>query len=292
MIKVGNLNKAFGGLRAVDNLSFEGERNRITSIIGPNGAGKSTAFNLIAGTLPPDSGTVELDGRDITGMAPYVLAGLGVARSFQITNLFFGLSVLENVRLACQSLERRSSYLVRLDRLAAPLARADELLDEFGLSEQADELVGNLSHGDQRRVEIALCMALDPKLLMLDEPTQGMSPSETAEIDGLIKSLAGRVTVLLIEHDIDLVMSLSDHVVVMHQGQKLFEGTPSAVPPALRSARPISGSTMPLLEVDAPARAIRLRAGAARHFVLGRMPARSSASSGATARARPRRCAR
>ena len=105
MIKVANLSKAFGGLRAVDDLSFEGERNRITSIIGPNGAGKSTAFNLIAGTLPPDSGTVTLDGRDITGMAPYVLAGLGVARSFQITNLFFGLSVLENVRLACQNLE-------------------------------------------------------------------------------------------------------------------------------------------------------------------------------------------
>jgi branched-chain amino acid transport system ATP-binding protein len=238
MIKVANLSKAFGGLRAVDDLSFEGERNRITSIIGPNGAGKSTAFNLIAGTLPPDSGVVTLDGRDITGMAPYVLAGLGVARSFQITNLFFGLSVLENVRLACQNLEKRSSYLTRLDRLARPLNRAHQLLAEFGLAEQADELVGNLSHGDQRRVEIALCMALDPKLLMLDEPTQGMSPSETAEIDGLIKSLAGRVTVLLIEHDIDLVMSLSDHVVVMHQGQKLFEGTPSAVSasPAVRQA--------------------------------------------------------
>ena len=142
------------------------------------------------------------------------------------------------MRLACQSLERRSRYLVRLDRLVTPLARAGEILDEFGIAEQADELVGNLSHGDQRRVEIALCMALDPKLLMLDEPTQGMSPSETAEIDGLIKSLAGRVTVLLIEHDIDLVMSLSDHVVVMHQGQKLFEGTPSAVSasPAVRQA--------------------------------------------------------
>ena len=141
------------------------------------------------------------------------------------------------MRLACQNLEKRSRYLARLDRLARRSRRAQELLAEFGLAEQADELVGNLSHGDQRRVEIALCMALDPKLLMLDEPTQGMSPSETAEIDVLIKSLAGRVTVLLIEHDIDLVMSLSDHVVVMHQGQKLFEGTPSAVSasPAVRA---------------------------------------------------------
>jgi branched-chain amino acid transport system ATP-binding protein len=229
MIKVTNLNKAFGALRAVDNLCFEAARHRITSIIGPNGAGKSTAFNLIAGTLRPDSGTVELEGRDITGYAPYTLARLGVARSFQITNLFFGLSVLENIRLACQSLEARSRYVVRLDRLAQPRERAHDLLAEFGLADHAGELVGNLSHGDQRRVEIALCMALAPKLLMLDEPTQGMSPTETAEIDALIKGLAGRVTVLLIEHDIELVMSLSDHVVVMHQGQKLFEGRPEQV---------------------------------------------------------------
>jgi branched-chain amino acid transport system ATP-binding protein len=229
MIEVRNLNKAFGALRAVDNLSFEAARHRVTSIIGPNGAGKSTAFNLIAGTLRPDSGIVELEGRDITGYPPYALTGLGVARSFQISNLFFGLSVLENVRLACQSLEARSRYLVRLDRLSAPLERARDILGEFGLADHAAELVGNLSHGDQRRVEIALCMALAPVLLMLDEPTQGMSPAETAEIDALIKGLAGRVTVLLIEHDIDLVMSLSDHVVVMHQGHKLFEGTPGQV---------------------------------------------------------------
>jgi branched-chain amino acid transport system ATP-binding protein len=123
---------------------------------------------------------------------------------------------------------------MRLDWLIEPRRRAADILGEFGLADQANELVGNLSHGDQRRVEIALCMALAPKLLLLDEPTQGMSPGETAEIDVLIKSLAGRVTVLLIEHDIDLVMSLSDHVIVMHQGQKLFEGTPGEV-----SASPI-----------------------------------------------------
>jgi branched-chain amino acid transport system ATP-binding protein len=229
MIKVSALNKAFGGLRAVRNLSFAAAPHCVTSIIGPNGAGKSTAFNLIAGTLRPDSGLVEFDGRDITGQAPFTLARLGVARSFQITNLFFGLSAFENVRLACQSLERRNSYLIRLDRLTRPQVRAQAILEEFGLGESANELVGNLSHGDQRRVEIAVCMALKPTLLMLDEPTQGMSPSETAEFDALIKSLAGRVTILLIEHDIDLVMSLSDHVIVMHQGEKLFEGTPDQV---------------------------------------------------------------
>jgi branched-chain amino acid transport system ATP-binding protein len=238
MIKVSNLSKAFGALRAVHELSFEAAPRRITSIIGPNGAGKSTAFNLIAGTLRPDAGTVELDRQDVTGAPSYKLARLGVARSFQITNLFFGLSVRENVRLACQSCERRARYLVRLDRLPEPAAHAAELLDEFALGERAGELVGNLSHGDQRRVEIAVAMALAPKLLMLDEPTQGMSPAETAEVDALIKSLAGRVTVLLIEHDIELVLSISDHVIVMHQGRKLFEGTPGEVraSPAVREA--------------------------------------------------------
>jgi branched-chain amino acid transport system ATP-binding protein len=229
MIRVTNLSKSFGALRAVDQLSFEAAPNRVTSIIGPNGAGKSTAFNLIAGTLRPDSGRVELDGRDVTGQLPYTLARLGLARSFQITNLFFGLSVFENVRFACQSLEARSQYLVRLEQLSTPAVRATEILEEFGLDGSADELVGNLSHGDQRRIEIAICMALRPRLLLLDEPTQGMSPTETAEIDALIKSLAGRVTVLLIEHDIDLVMNISDHVLVMHQGCKLFEGSPNEV---------------------------------------------------------------
>ncbi len=229
MIKVTALNKAFGALRAVSDLSFEAERHRITSIIGPNGAGKSTAFNLISGAIQPDSGCIEMEGRNITGQAPYALTRMGLARSFQITNLFFGLSALENVRLASQSLEKRGRFLVQFDRFLRPRVRAQALLEEFGLLDRADELVRNLSHGDQRRVEIAVCMALDPKVLMLDEPTQGMSPAETMEFDALIKSLAGRVTILLIEHDIELVMSLSDHVIVMHQGAKLFEGSPGMV---------------------------------------------------------------
>ena len=173
MLKVIGLNKAFGALRAVNDLSFEAERHRITSIIGPNGAGKSTAFNLISGALRPDSGRVEMDECDITGHKPYALTRLGLARSFQITNLFFGLSALENVRLACQSRDPRSRYLMRLDRMAQPQKRAEAVVQEFGLADCADELVRNLSHGDQRRVEIAVCMALNPKLLMLDEPTQG-----------------------------------------------------------------------------------------------------------------------
>lgn len=229
MIKVTALNKAFGGIRAVSDLNFEAAPGRITSIIGPNGAGKSTVFGLIAGQLRPDSGKVEMDGRDITDQPPHVLTRMGLARSFQITNLFFGLSALENVRLACQARGARRDYFVRINRLSHPRLRAHAILDEFGLRERAGELVRNLSHGDQRRIEIAVCMALEPRVLMLDEPTQGMSPSETAEFDALIRSLSGRVTILLIEHDIDLIMGLSHHVIVMHQGEKLFEGSPEVV---------------------------------------------------------------
>jgi branched-chain amino acid transport system ATP-binding protein len=229
MIKVTGLCKSFGALHAVESLDFEARTGRITSIIGPNGAGKSTAFNLIAGTLRADAGRVELDGEDVTGQPPHALAKKGLARSFQISNLFFGLTVFENVRLGCQAREPRHGFLARLDRFRRPAERATAILGEFELAETAGTLVGNLSHGDQRRLEVAVSMAIEPRLLMLDEPTQGMSPSETAAVDTLIKSLAGRVTVLLIEHDIDLVMNISDHVIVMHQGQKLFEGPPEEV---------------------------------------------------------------
>jgi branched-chain amino acid transport system ATP-binding protein len=229
MIRVRGLSKSFGALHAVRNLDFEAGEGRITSIIGPNGAGKSTAFNLIAGTLRPDEGRVEYQGADVTGLAPYVLASRGIARSFQISNLFFGLTTLENVRLACQAREPRKTFLTSLRRMGEVRRRAAAVVERFELSHAADELVRNLSHGDQRRLEIAVCMALEPRVLMLDEPTQGMSPAETAEVDTLIKSLAGNVTVLMIEHDIDLVMNISDHVIVLHQGQKLFEGRPADV---------------------------------------------------------------
>jgi branched-chain amino acid transport system ATP-binding protein len=229
MIAVRGLAKSFGALRAVSDLEFAARPGGVTSIIGPNGAGKSTVFNLIAGTLRPDAGRVELGGRDVTGLPPHALARLGIARSFQISNLFFGLTALENVRLAAQACAPRRRFLARLDREAALVERARAVLAEFGLGDLADEPAANLSHGDQRRLEIAVCMASQPRVLMLDEPTQGMSPAETRAVDGLIRSLAGRVSVIVIEHDIDLVMSVSDHVIVMHQGRKLFEGAPAEV---------------------------------------------------------------
>jgi branched-chain amino acid transport system ATP-binding protein len=229
MIAVRGLAKSFGALRAVSDLDFEVRQGQVTSIIGPNGAGKSTVFNLIAGTIRPDAGRVELDGRDVTALAPHALAQLGLARSFQISNLFFGLTVLENVRLACQARTPRTRFLARIDRDRALADRARAILAEFGIADLADEPAANLSHGDQRRLEIAVCMASQPRVLLLDEPTQGMSPAETLAVDALIKSLAGRVSVLMIEHDVDLVMNISDHVIVLHQGQKLFEGPPAEV---------------------------------------------------------------
>jgi branched-chain amino acid transport system ATP-binding protein len=229
MIAVRGLAKSFGALRAVSDLDFEVRQGQVTSIIGPNGAGKSTVFNLIAGTIRPDAGRVELDGRDVTALAPHAIAQLGLARSFQISNLFFGLTALENVRLACQARAPRTRFLARIDRDRALADRARAILAEFGIADLADEPAANLSHGDQRRLEIAVCMASQPRVLLLDEPTQGMSPAETLAVDALIKSLAGRVSVLMIEHDVDLVMNISDHVIVMHQGQKLFEGPPAEV---------------------------------------------------------------
>jgi branched-chain amino acid transport system ATP-binding protein len=242
VLEVEELSKAFGALRAVDSLTFVAETGKITSIIGPNGAGKSTAFDLISGAMKPDRGVVRWHGRDVTGMAPQRLRHLGVARSFQITNLFFGLTALENVRLAAQAPEPRKQFFSRLKRMQRPLARAEAMLNEFGLMPHRDKLARNLSHGDQRRLEIAVCMAYEPDLLMLDEPTQGMSPAETQATDELIRSLTGRVSILLVEHDVDLVMSLSDRIVVMQQGAKIAEGPPAEIKTSRRVQEAYLGS--------------------------------------------------
>jgi branched-chain amino acid transport system ATP-binding protein len=238
VLEVRELSVRFGGLRAVDNVSFAIERNRITTVIGPNGAGKSTLFNLISGAIRPHAGHVLIDGVDHTGKPPHRLQAAGLARSFQITNLFFELSVAENLRLAAQILEPASMAWRPVGESHVARDRVRELLDRFRLTDKAPYPVGNLSHGEQRRLEVAVALACRPKVLLLDEPTQGMSHGDTEDTAKLIKSLASDVTVLLIEHDIGLVMSLSDHVVVMHQGQKLAEGTPSDVRgnPAVQTA--------------------------------------------------------
>lgn len=239
VLETRNLSIWFGGLRAVDNVSFSVARNRITTIIGPNGAGKSTVFNLISGAIRPRSGGhVLIEGVDYTAQPPYKMQAAGLARSFQITNLFFNLSVAENLRLASQILEpwRMAWRPVSASKVA--LERVDELLERFSLTGKANYQAGELSHGEQRRLEVAVALACKPKVLLLDEPTQGMSHGDTQDTAELIKSLTSDVSVLLIEHDIGLVMSLSDHVIVMHQGQKLAEGAPTVVRnnPAVQAA--------------------------------------------------------
>jgi branched-chain amino acid transport system ATP-binding protein len=240
ILSVRGLGVRFGSLRAVHDVSFDAHRGHITSLIGPNGAGKSTLFNLISGAIRPSCGEVRFGGREMTGAPPHRMLAAGLARSFQITNLFAELSVRENLRLAAQFVEDGRGLLRPLAASRAASKRVDELIVQFALSIKSDEQVGTLSHGEQRRLEIAVALASRPQLLLLDEPTQGMSHGDTRETEALIRRLATDqgLSILLVEHDVDLVMDISDHVVVMHQGQKLAEGTPQAVraDPAVQAA--------------------------------------------------------
>ena len=239
ILSVRNLTVKFGALIAVNNVSFDARRGDITSVIGPNGAGKSSLFNLISGVFAPSAGTVTFNGQDVTGSSPDRMLAAGLARSFQITNLFFELPVRENLRLAAQFLAHGHGLLRPVRSGKVVLERVDELIQRFTLESKADELAGFLSHGEQRRLEIAVALAARPRMLLLDEPTQGMSHADTQETAAMIRSLAAEsLSILLVEHDVDLVMTLSDHVVVMHQGEKLAEGSPKAVRsnPAVQAA--------------------------------------------------------
>lgn len=238
ILEIQDLGVAFGGIRAVDGVSFAAEPNAITTVIGPNGAGKSTLFNLISGLIRPHAGRVMLGGVDRTGCAPYLMQRAGLGRSFQITNLFFELTVFENLRLAAQRLETSGRLLLPVRRSRLALNRVETLIERFSLASKAGELAGVLSHGEQRRLEIAVALAAEPSILLLDEPTQGMSHADTADTANLIRDLARDVTILLIEHDIGVVMDISNHIVVMHQGKKLAEGAPAVVraDPAVKTA--------------------------------------------------------
>jgi branched-chain amino acid transport system ATP-binding protein len=239
ILNVRGLTVRFGTLLAVSDVSFDAQRGHITSVIGPNGAGKSSLFNLISGAIRPSAGQVLFEGRDMTGQRPDKMLAAGLARSFQITNLFFELPVRENLRLAAQFVENGRGLFRGIAASRVALARVDELIERFALQARADELAGFLSHGEQRRLEIAVALAARPRLLLLDEPTQGMSHADTQDTEALIRSLAAEgLSLLLVEHDVELVMNLSDHVVVMHQGAKLAEGPPLQVraDPAVQAA--------------------------------------------------------
>ena len=238
ILAVQSLGIQFGGLKAVDDVSFEAERNRITTVIGPNGAGKSTLFNLISGALRPKSGTVTFDGQVCTGATPHHMRALGLGRSFQITSLFPELTVAENLRIAAEVLEPLGRWFLPVSRSRLALERGEAQLARFLRNANAGEQARAHTQGQQRPKVVGLALAAEPKLLLLDEPTQGMSHGDTENTAQMIQRLGREVSVLLIEHDIGLVMTISDHVVVMAQGQKLAEGTPQAVRanPAVQAA--------------------------------------------------------
>ena len=237
ILKVTELSKRFGGIQALEGVTFEVPEGHICGIIGPNGAGKTTLFNLISGIYKPDRGTVEWQGKKLTGLPPYSVALAGVSRTFQNIHLFKGLSVLDNVKTACHHLARYGvlAALLRLPSVRAEELQLDrlarELLDLTGLSAMAGEKAESLPYGHQRRLEIAKALAMHPSLLMLDEPAAGMNPEESLALVDLIRAIGERfkLTTLLIEHHMEVVMGLSDHVVVLDFGEKIAEGTPDEV---------------------------------------------------------------
>jgi len=232
ILETDGLVKEFGELAAVADVSIEVDEGEIRSIIGPNGAGKSTLFNLISGLMAPTAGTVHFDGEDITGLHPHEITSRGIARSFQITDIFGSLTVYENVRLACQAGDdRRNSMWRHADDLDKVNDTADRILDDIGLADLAGGPAKDLAYGDQRKLEIGLAVANDPKLLMLDEPTAGMGQEDTESTIQLVRRLAQErnFTLLLIEHDLEIVMSISDRITVLTGGAVIAEGPPERI---------------------------------------------------------------
>jgi branched-chain amino acid transport system ATP-binding protein len=222
--------KSFGGLTAVNAVTLSVARGERRAIIGPNGAGKTTLFSLISGEALPDTGQIRLLGHDVTRMAPHRRAGLGMARTYQITNLFPRLAAFDNCVLAAQALSPVKLHLHRdMARYPAVLERAHRVLDAVGLADKATAVVRDLSHGEQRQLEIALALAGDPEVLLLDEPTAGLSPAESAMMTALLKRLDPRMTLLIIEHDMDVAFALTDRITVLHFGKVVADGVGEAV---------------------------------------------------------------
>ena len=221
--------KVFGGFTALKGVSAAFERGAITSIIGPNGAGKSTYFNLLSGAFRPTNGHITFEGRDVTGLAQHRFAHLGIAKSFQITSVFAQLSTHENIRVAAQALVSRFDLWRPRAAMGALRERADDLLHLVGLWERRGRSAGSLAHGEQRALEIGMALASRPRLLLLDEPTAGMSPEETRSMMDLILRLARERTVILVEHKMKLVMGISQRLLVLHHGELLAQGTPDDI---------------------------------------------------------------
>ncbi len=223
------LTKAFGGLMAVLDVDFALERGELRAIIGPNGAGKTTFFNMIAGNLRPTRGQILFKGQEITALPPHRRSHLGIGRSYQITNIFPDLTVLENIRVAAQTRRTTFNFWTDADRLDGVMRRAEELIAYVGLSVKRNSLARTLAHGEQRYLEIAIALATNPELLLLDEPTAGMSPEERGNTGRMIKQIAEKLAVILVEHDMDVVMGISDRITVFHYGKILAEGSPAEI---------------------------------------------------------------
>ena len=229
LLRTEQLTRSYGSLLAVDRVSIAVDEGELRSIIGPNGAGKTTLFRLISGEVAPTGGRIWFRGRDVTGLPQHTVSRLGIAKSYQITNIFPHLSVLENVRVAAQGYGRSFNFWSRADALAEPRDRAAALLERMGLGRKGALLAAHLSHGEKRHLELAIALAVDPALVLLDEPTAGMSPEETDETIVLIRELAAGRTIVLVEHKMKVVMKISDRITVLHQGQVLADGTPEEI---------------------------------------------------------------
>jgi len=229
-LRVEKLTKAFGGIYSLQDVSFAVEAGERLAIIGPNGAGKSTLFNVLAGQLPATRGQVFMFGQEITAAPAHRCARLGMARSFQVSNLFFNLTILDNALLAIQGLRAHPFQMFRpIEVYADMFAKAHQLLSTTGLWEKRDELVRNMSHGEQRNLEIILSLASKPKVLLLDEPTAGLTEAESANIFNIVNDLATDTTTLFVAHDIDLVLSIAHRIIVLHYGMIIAEGRPEEI---------------------------------------------------------------
>jgi branched-chain amino acid transport system ATP-binding protein len=229
ILEAEGIGKSFGRFRALHDISARFPRGALTSIIGPNGAGKSTFFNVLSGAFAPSAGRIVFEGRDITGTPQHRFARLGIAKSFQITTVFPEISTLENVRVAAQALVSRFDAWRPRSRHSELVEQAEALLNTVGLWGHRARAAGSLAHGEQRALEIAMALASQPRLLLLDEPTAGMSPEETRVMMDLILKLASERTVILVEHKMKLVLGISDRLLVLHHGELLAAGTPDEI---------------------------------------------------------------
>lgn len=229
VLQVENLGRRFGAFTALEGISATLGRERITAVIGPNGAGKSTFFNLLSGALKPTSGSLRFGDQDLARLPQARFAHLGIARSFQITTVFPRLTAHENVRTALQARANRYDFWSRRDRLAGHSDRADALLESVGLASRRSRPAAALAHGEQRALEIAIALAADPKLLLLDEPTAGMGPEETKAMVALLHRLSDARAILLVEHKMKMILGLSQRILVLHHGRLIADGSPAEI---------------------------------------------------------------